>query len=251
MAKPPFIELPSGERIDILYEDRSVLAIDKPPGWMLAPDDWQRTSRNLQAALRCSLEARDFWARARNLKFLRYIHRLDADTSGALLLGKSPGVISTMSELFESRQVEKTYLAVVLGIPRQQQWSCRESIDPVPGVIGKMRTVARGGKPAETEFSVLQIHGTRALIEARPLSGRTHQIRVHLQASGHPVVGDSLYAPPGQTSDPLALRAIGIHYTDPFTNKKVHIRAPKESFLRQYGFATTAKPAAPDSPSQA
>jgi 23S rRNA-/tRNA-specific pseudouridylate synthase len=69
MAKPDYIELSTGERIPILYEDRSVLAIDKPRGWMLVPVSWQNTSRNLQAALTSSIAARDFWARSRNLKY--------------------------------------------------------------------------------------------------------------------------------------------------------------------------------------
>jgi len=72
------IELGDGTRIPILYEARSVLAIDKPAGWLLAPDSWNKTGRNLQLALRSSIEAGDFWARARNLKFLRFVHRLNA-----------------------------------------------------------------------------------------------------------------------------------------------------------------------------
>src|SRR5215831_2735876 len=106
MAKPNFIELPTGETIPILYEDRSVLAIDKPRGWMLVPFSWQKTNRNLQAALTSSIAAGDFWARSRNLRYLRFVHRLDADTSGILLLAKSPGALRTYSELFESRRME-------------------------------------------------------------------------------------------------------------------------------------------------
>ena len=93
MAKPNCIELPDCEPFPILYEDRSVIAIDKPRGWMLLPVSWQNTGHNLQAAINSSIEARDFWARSRGLKFLRYVHRLDADTSGVLLLlQKSRGV---------------------------------------------------------------------------------------------------------------------------------------------------------------
>src|SRR5262252_8962645 len=111
MAKPNFIELPTGETIPILYEDRSVLAIDKPAGWMLVPFSWQKTSRNLQAALTSSIAARDFWARSRNLKFLRFVHRLDAETTGILLLAKSHGAVEAFGNLFESRKMEKSYLA--------------------------------------------------------------------------------------------------------------------------------------------
>jgi len=107
MGKPEWIELPGAEPIPILYEDRSVLAVDKPAGWLLVPVHWQRTSRNLQAALESSLRAGDWWARSRGLRYLRFVHRLDADTSGVLLLAKSSGALSACSKLFQTGQVEK------------------------------------------------------------------------------------------------------------------------------------------------
>jgi len=199
MAKPNQIELQTGERIPILYEDRSVLAIDKPRGWMLAPVSWHNTGRNLQAALMSSIAARDFWARSRNLKYLRFVHRLDADTSGILLLAKSPGAVDTFGSLFESRNMEKVYLAVVRGAPKQSEWTCRRKLAPDPSARGTMKVDARHGKEAETHFRVLQSDGKTTLVEARPVTGRTHQIRVHLAESGHPVVGDGLYGPePGK-----------------------------------------------------
>src|SRR5215471_19479444 len=125
MPKPDYIELPTGEKLSILYENRSVIAIDKPVGWMLVPASWQKTSRNLQMALTSSIAARDFWARSRNLRFLRFVHRLDADTTGILLLAKSQGAVASYGALFESRRMEKTYLAVVQGLPKQKEWTCQ------------------------------------------------------------------------------------------------------------------------------
>src|SRR3569833_1246891 len=119
MAKTDYIELPTGEKIPILYEDRSVLAIDKPRGWMLVPFSWQKTAWNLQAALVSSIANRDFWARSRNIRFLRYIHRLDSETSGVLLFGKSQGALDAYGALFESRRMEKVYLAIVEGAPKE------------------------------------------------------------------------------------------------------------------------------------
>lgn len=124
MPLPPCIELGRGRdrvRLDILYEDRAALALDKPPGWMLVPFTWQRTGRNLQAALQSSIGAGDYWARTRRLRFLRYVHRLDADTSGVLLFGKSPGAVESLGALFESRAMAKRYLAVVRGTPRAEE----------------------------------------------------------------------------------------------------------------------------------
>lgn len=235
MAASRDIELPSGEIIPILYEDRSVIAIDKPRGWMLAPASWQNTGRNLQAALASSVAARDFWARSRGLRFVRFVHRLDAETTGVLLLVKSPGAVRAYSQLFEGRTMEKTYLAVVHGAPKEQDWTCQSKIGADPVAVGKMKIDQRHGKPAETRFRVLEKHSASALIEARPFTGRTHQIRVHLASAGHPVLGDALYGPPGD-AQPLALRAVALAYADPFTKRRVRIRAPVDAFLREYGW---------------
>lgn len=234
VGKPNCIQLPDAEPIPILYEDRSVLAIDKPRGWMLVPFSWQKTTRNLQAAITSSIAARDFWARSRNLKFLRYVHRLDADTSGILLLAKSQGALDVYSALFESRRMEKTYLAVVYGRPKNREWVCRLKLAPDPRNIGRMKTNPHG-KPAETLFRVLDSFEDTTLIEARPLTGRTHQIRVHLTESGFPIVGDDLYGLPSDRH-PLGLRAVGLAYSDPFTRRRVQIRAPQEEYCREYGF---------------
>ena len=116
VAKPKHIELSEGEIvIPILYEDRSVLALDKPSGWMLAPDSWDRTGRNLQLALHSSMNAGDFWAHSRNLKYLRFVHRLDAETTGITLFAKSAGALRAYSELFENRARRK-------NLSRRRRW---------------------------------------------------------------------------------------------------------------------------------
>jgi RluA family pseudouridine synthase len=240
MAKPNVIELPSGEEISILFEDRSVIAIDKPAGWILAPSTWVETGRNLQAALEVCIKERFFWARSRNLRFLRYVHRLDAETTGVLLLARSPGAIRSYSALFESREMEKVYLAVVSGVPRQKRWIYRAKLAPHPTRQGIMQIDAAHGKDAETEFRLLRSRQGLALLEVRPMTGRTHQIRVHLSSAGHPVLGDRLYGPSSHAREvALGLRALALSYTDPFTRRKVTIRAPEEGFLREFGFVTT------------
>ncbi len=269
MPKPTCIELPGVPPIPIIYEDRSVLAIDKPRGWMLVPYSWQKTNWNLQAALVSSIGAGDFWARSRGLKFLKFVHRLDAETTGILLFAKSQGAVESYSELFESRQMEKTYLAVVAGKPKQTEWTCRLKLGPAPGQIGRMRVDERDGKEAETHFRVLATPDRRAavpaaapvsqgrhthsqdraeseraatgtaallsLVEARPLTGRTHQIRIHLAEAGCPCVGDDIYGR-GREKLRLGLRAVRLAYHDPFLRRWVEIRAPIEGFCREYGF---------------
>jgi 23S rRNA pseudouridine1911/1915/1917 synthase len=234
LSKPDYIELPTGECLTILYQDRSVLALDKPVGWMLVPFSWQTTNRNLQAALVSSIAAGDFWARSAHLKFIRYVHRLDADTTGVLLFAKSPGAVNTFGKLFESRKMEKVYLAVIAGVPRQRDWICRLKLGRDAKDRRKSRVDPRHGKEAETHFRVLQVGNGTTLVEARPLTGRTHQIRVHLAESAFPVVGDELYGRPDSSG--LALRAVRLAYVDPFTRRQVEIRAPSAEFCRRYRF---------------
>jgi len=236
VAKTKYIELSRDLRIPILHEDRAVLAIDKPPRWMLVPVSWQRTDWNLQAAIMSSIAAGFFWARSRNLKFLKYIHRLDAETTGILLFAKSPGALNTFGELFETRQMEKVYLAVIAVPPKQSEWTCRLSLAPQPKKFGRMM-VDRNGKPAETDFRLVASAGGKHLIEARPYSGRQHQIRIHLAETAGPIIGDELY---GGGQGEFGLRAVGLAYRDPFTRKPVAIRAPVEEFLRTHGFAPDA-----------
>lgn len=237
MSKPKEIELGFGKygvKIPILYEDRSVLAIDKPAGWLLVPFNWQQTKRNLQAAISSSIAAGDFWARSRNIRFLRNVHRLDGETSGVLLMAKSPGALDTYGDLFESRRMEKRYLAVVSQAPKQAEWVCHQKIGQDPARIGKMRVDEREGKESETYFKVLASSRGLTLIEVRPVTGRTHQIRIHLLESGCPIVGDDLYGSPDTRG--LALRAIHLSYRDPFTRRQVQINAPVDAFLKRYGF---------------
>lgn len=233
----PDIELPGQAPIPVLYEDRAVLAIDKPAGWMLSPVSWQKTQRNLQAALLSSIAARHFWARARNLKFLRYVHRLDRETSGVLLLAKSLGALETFGRLFATRRMEKVYLAVSARAPKRTTWTCRLSLAPDPKQFGRM-IAHPAGKLAETEFRLIARVAGKHLIEARPYTGRTHQIRLHLAQTGCPVLGDDLYG--GKPAEGLALRAVGLAYRDPFTRRPVAIRASCEEFLEHHGFPRNA-----------
>ena len=233
MARPDCIRLFKEEPIPILYEDRSILAIDKPAGWMLVPFSWQRTNRNLQAAIQSSIGAGHFWARSRGIRFLKYIHRLDAETTGILLFAKSQGALDSFGSLFEARSMEKIYLAVTDVEPKQAAWTCHLPLGPDPGQHGLMR-VDKLGKEAETEFRVVASAGGLHLIEARPSTGRQHQIRIHLAESGCPIVADELY---GRLVDAaMGLRAVGLAYLDPFSRRPVAIRAPVAEFLKYFGF---------------
>ena len=216
------------------------MAIDKPAGWMLGPDDAEHHERSLHRALVDDIEEGAWWAASRNLKFLRFVHRLDAPTTGVLLLSKSQGAMSAFSKVFAERVVSKAYLAVVDGIPKAASWACREPLGPDPTQHGRHRVDRRDGKEAETQFEVLQAVSGRALVLAKPVTGRTHQIRLHLRHAGTPVSGDILYGT--RDTRGLALRAFRLEYPDPFLKRRTVIVAPVESFCRAYGFDPSKVP---------
>jgi len=236
MARPPEIHLP-GLRIPILHEDRAIVAIDKPAGWQLAPETARRVENNLHLLLMGSIIAGDRWATRRGIRFLRHVHRLDEDTSGVLLLGRSKGALAPLSRLFADGRVHKAYLAVIPGQPRKTQWVCRTPLKPFDPKTRKV-FAGRGGKPAETRFTLLASSGDRSLIACQPITGRTHQIRAHLAHDGYPIVGDKLYGggAPARMPFPIGLRAVAVELKHPFTGRPVHIAADWRAFAKTFGF---------------
>jgi len=247
-SSPSFIPLAPGQVAPVVYEDRAVLIIDKPSGWILAPCSWHRTSRNLQRVFESAIRANAPWARQRGLRFLRYVHRLDAATSGLLILVRNPTAVMRFSRLFETGQVRKLYLAVVVGAP-PQDWTCRLRLSVSKRPEPRAQIDEVNGKEACTVFRVATSYRAkqqqRSILTAEPLTGRMHQIRAHLAACGCPVLGDTVYgsrrgARPSErqkpdSAMPLALRAVALGYKDPFTAKQVCVKAELHRFLRAFG----------------
>ena len=121
------------------------------------------------------------------------VHRLDKDTSGVLLFARHAAAQGELRRQFRERTVEKRYLALVAGVPSPPEGRSEIAIEKDPARPGRMRLARRGGKLCRTEYRTLSVHGTHAWVELRPLTGRTHQIRITMRELGAPCVADPLY----------------------------------------------------------
>jgi len=238
--------LGASERITILYEDRDYLVIDKPTGWLVTSPKWSRTRRNLQRELEKALQRRASWIRERNIRYLRFVHRLDRDTSGLLVLAKHPRALQQLSRLFEQQRVRKLYLCHVEGSPSIDAWISSAPIAGVPGREDRVMVDPRG-QPAITIFYRLAQAKADALILAAPQTGRTHQIRIHLKAAGHPIVGDPLYGAshrelpldqskrsPEPFRPRMGLRAWALCFRHPLSKASIEIEAGLPAFMRHF-----------------
>ena len=175
---------------DIPFEDPDILVVDKPAGMFVHPSPGHETGTLTDALLkRCPSMAGVGSAERPGV-----VHRLDADTSGVMVLAKTQRAYLKLRELFEShRDIRNTYLAVCHGAPTPKEGRLETTIGRKPWDAKRMAVDVPDGKRAVTEWTVLGRQGPVALVEFRIETGRTHQIRVYAAHLGHPLVGDPLY----------------------------------------------------------
>ncbi len=179
----------SADGLRFLYEDEHLAAVDKPSGMTVHPAGRTRHGtliNKLHARYRSDDPARDVVPRLG--------HRIDRDTSGVVLVVKNRPVDALVTDAFTERRVEKTYLAIVSGVPRERQGSIDAPLGPDPeGGTQLAMKVRPDGQAARTRWHVERAFSRHALLRLEPRTGRTHQIRVHLAHLGHPIVCDHLY----------------------------------------------------------
>jgi len=232
--------------LSVLFEDGALIAVDKPSGVPVVPErgssEWIFMGMLLSHSRACALCE----GRAR----FRIVHRLDRDTSGAVVLAKTLEAARALTAGFEGREVGKRYVALVAGEPSADSGV----IDAPIGQSGRRRAlmaVMRAGKPSVTEWRVLERFAGYAFLEVRPRTGRTHQIRVHLAHACMPLAVDAMYGGASELLlssfkrgykrageerpliDRLTLHCAGLEFTHPATGESTKVEAPlPEDFAR-------------------
>lgn len=186
------VELTDGEIAEaesmLITQDKAAIVLNKPPG--LATQGGTGTSRHVDRLL-------DAFAGEDDPR-PRLVHRLDKDTSGVLLTARTPGSAAFFSKRFSGRSAKKIYWALIVGVPEVQDGVIEAPLAKQPGTGGeKMHVDEKDGQAAKTRYRVVDRAGNRAAwVELQPFTGRTHQLRVHMAAIGHPIVGDGKYGGP-------------------------------------------------------
>ena len=242
--------------VPVLHEDEHLLALDKPAGLLASPGRYDPhppdpEPPDLLKLLHEGIAAGKPWATARQLAYLNHAHWLDRDASGVILFAKSKAMLVALSDRFGAGQTAHRQLALVHGSPRENRFEVNAKLAPHPEKPGTWRVDPNLGKKSETRFEVLERFTRHTLLRCQPLTGRPHQVRVHLQNSGLRVVGDALYGgrplllsqlkrdyrlKPGRVERPLlsltALHSEELELSHPATGLTLRIAAPWPKDLR-------------------
>lgn len=206
----------SGQIPDILFRDERLIVLDKPTGLLSVPGIGPEKADCLAARV-AAVHAG-----------ARIVHRLDRDTSGVIVMALDAEAHRQLSIQFQERQVSKRYVALVAGEVADDAGEIdlpirKDLDDPPRQMIDYVH-----GRPSVTRWRVLSREGDRSRLELMPVTGRSHQLRVHLKAIGHPVLGDDLYAPPAARAlaDRLCLHAASLEFSHPSTAAPMRFEAP-------------------------
>ena len=200
--------------MEILYQDNDILVLNKPSGLPVLPDGWEYDALYLVKML--EEQYGKIWI----------VHRLDKVTSGVMVYALTSDAHRKLNIQFEAHQAEKTYHAILVGVPAWDEKTARHPLRSNVGHKHRSMVDDRSGKPSETSFKVLKRYPLHTLVEAHLLTGRTHQVRVHAYALGYPILGDTLYGslPSDFVSRP-ALHSYSLSFTHPVTDSRLTFTA--------------------------
>lgn len=216
--------VPQNIPLDILYQDADIVIVNKPCGLVVHPAAGNEDGTLVNALM---YHVRDLSGIGGEMR-PGIVHRLDKDTSGLILVAKNDKAHAALSEQFKERSMEKHYRAVAFGSFKEETGLIDSPIARHP-VDRKRMAIVQGGKPSQTEWKVLEHLKGATYLDVHLLTGRTHQIRVHMHSIGHPLLGDVIYAP--NLKHPvhiprLMLHAYSLAFTHPTTQERMTVCAP-------------------------
>lgn len=201
----------------ILYEDDHLVIVNKPEYMKTHGNDTSEIALQNHIAAACG-------------QIVYVVHRLDFETSGAVLFAKNPFVLPVLDQMLHDRQIHRTYQALCAGQFTQDKLTINQAIGTDRHDKKRRVVVARGGQRAVTHIHVLKRFAGDTLVQCQLETGRTHQIRVHLSSLGHAILGDTVYR--GHKASRLMLHAKHLELSQPFTKEKIRVTAVSESFER-------------------
>lgn len=216
--------------VEILYEDNDIIVVNKPKGMVVHPANGNLDGTLVNAVMAiCKDSLSGIGGEIRP----GIVHRLDKDTSGAIIVAKNDKAHINLSEQIKNHQVEKTYIALVKGFVKENEATINMPIGRSTKDRKKM-AVNKNGKNAVTHFKVIERFRNYTLLEVKIETGRTHQIRVHLSEIGYPIVGDTVYSN-GKNEwniEGQCLHAKSLKFKHPITGKEMFIEAPLPEYFK-------------------
>ncbi|MCP4745222.1 MAG: RluA family pseudouridine synthase [Desulfobacteraceae bacterium] len=242
----PLDLVPEPLDLNILYEDSDIIVLNKPPGLVVHPSAGHDSGTLVHGLLHHCPDLKGIGGEQRP----GIVHRLDKDTSGILIVAKNHQVLKLLAGMFKSRQIKKHYLALVYGEPKNNSGVIDLPVGRHPVDRKKMAVLTHGGRQACTYWKVIQRYGKASLLSLDLKTGRTHQIRVHCKAIGHPLVGDSIYvlkkrlteiandkSPAGQALKNAGRQMLHAHilsFSHPLNKKMMHFEAPVPMDMKNF-----------------
>jgi len=211
---------PLNQSLDIKYENRDLIIINKPSGIVVHPSKGHQNDTIINALIGMKIKFEPYLGKPKPW----LVHRLDKNTSGLLIIAKNESTYNYLTKIQKERMIKKQYMAIVQGIPH----SSKAIIDAPIGrnkLNRKKMSIKKEGRHALTEYEILKSKNNMSLLNITLLTGRTHQIRVHLNAIGHPIIGDNVYGKKSKYVNRQMLHAYKLNFKD---NKKNNITVQSE-----------------------
>ncbi len=230
LPPPEFSLEPENIPLDIIYADEEIIVINKPAGLIVHPGAGRRKGTLLNALLFHFPEIATVGSRERP----GIVHRLDGDTSGVMVVARTDLAYKSLQRQFKNREVDKTYIGLVWGKFSQKGGKIEWAIGRHPHDRQRFSVRSRHPKEAITFFSVLHEGKDFSVLEIKPITGRTHQIRVHLAAAGHPIIGDRRYGRKEKSPRRLFLHAHRLAFIHPSKKVWMEFEAPIPEEFRSF-----------------